>query len=113
MFVVLLYGVTETMVSLGMWNSRILQWVPKRERSFCCRKRFLFNMNNVSNTHSSYKTYAHGVSFKKSEHELLLFFFGKIVFIFLNLLLHNVKIIKRFFFFHPNTQRKAGINVCR
>lgn len=71
-------------------------------------------MNNVSNTHSSYKTYAHGVSFKKSEHELLHFFFGKIVFIFLNLLLHDVKIIKLFFFFlHPNTQRKAGINVCR
>lgn len=71
-------------------------------------------MNNVSNTHSSYKTYAHGVSFKKSEHELLHFFFGKIVFIFLNLLLHDVKIIKLFFFFlHPNTQRKAGINVGR
>lgn len=70
-------------------------------------------MNNVSNTHSSYKTYAHGVSFKKSEHELLHFFFGKIVFIFLNLLLHNVKMFKRFFFLHPNTQRKAGINVGR
>lgn len=64
-------------------------------------------MNNVSNTHSSYKTYAHGVSFKKSEHELLhFFFFGKIVFIFLNLLLHNVKIIKLFFFFYIQTLRE-------
>lgn len=63
-------------------------------------------MNNVSNTHSSYKTYAQGVSFKKSEHELLHFFFGKIVFIFLNLLLHDVKIIKLFFFFYIQTLRE-------
>lgn len=65
-------------------------------------------MNNVSNTHSSYKTYAHGVSFKKSEHELLHFFFGKIVFIFLNLLLHNVKMFKRFFFYIQTLREKQG-----
>lgn len=36
-----------------------------------------------------------------------IFFFGKIVFIFLNLLLHNVKIIKLFFlFFYIQTLRE-------
>lgn len=37
----------------------------------------------------------------------VVFFFGKIVFIFLNLLLHNVKIIKRFFFFTSKHSEKS------
>lgn len=69
------------------------------KKSFCCRKRFLFNMNNVLNIYLLYKIYVYGVFFKKFEYELLYFFFGKIVFIFFNFLLYDVKIIKFFFFF--------------